>query len=219
MANPNQQIFTSTRCSNPPAGLTNVSAQASNFWKCGSVCHLRGGRPLGPSSFFDPEKPPGWGRCGLLPSCLQAHGPPVQLEGTDYSSLPMAGWLRLFTLIQCFCRRPRYARSRCLETNPSRPKRQAARNKSGPIAPRSKGATVMRSGRRAKSLARLVAGARANAHIIAVYGENVEGIKLHLMLVLAGVQRVEIGNAVTTASPSMTNCFCRLFGGASAIKG
>ena len=32
--------------------------------------------------------------------------------------------------------------------------------------------------------------------MIAVHGENIEGVNLHLMLVLAAVQRVKIGNAV-----------------------
>jgi hypothetical protein len=59
-------------------------------------------------------------------------------------------------LVQNFCLPPRYGRSRCLETRPSRPMRHAARNRSGPISPRSKGATVMPSGRRANSCSRLV---------------------------------------------------------------
>jgi hypothetical protein len=43
----------------------------------------------------------------------------------------------------------------CGKTKPSRPMRQAARNRSGPISPRSNGATVMPSGRRARSCSRL----------------------------------------------------------------
>ena len=136
-------------------------------------------------------------RCGLLPSCLQAHGLPVQLEGIDYSSRPMAGWLRFFTVIQCFCRPPRYVRSRCLETNPWRPMRQAARNKSGPISPGSKGATVMRSGRRAKAFPgrsfRRCKGRRADdRHPRREYRRR----KSAPHVVLAAVQRVKIGNAV-----------------------
>jgi hypothetical protein len=33
----------------------------------------------------------------------------------------MAGCVPFFTLIQCFCRPPRYRRSRCFETKPSTP--------------------------------------------------------------------------------------------------
>ena len=53
-------------------------------------------------------------------------------------------------------------------------------------------------------------------------GENVKGIELHFVLVLAGMQRVEVGDAVDTehtASPSMTKCFCRFLSAASAIHG
>ncbi|MEY9228364.1 hypothetical protein ABIF68_007576 [Bradyrhizobium japonicum] len=37
---------------------------------------------------------------------------------------------------------------------------------------------------------------RQIAQVVAAHREDIEGIELHLMLVLAGVQRVEIGNAV-----------------------
>jgi len=42
-----------------------------------------------------------------------------------------------------------YGRSRRFDTNPSRPMLQAARNRSGPISPRSNGLIKMPSGRRA----------------------------------------------------------------------
>ena len=161
-------------------------------------------------------------RCGLLPSCLQAHGPPVQLEGIDYSSSPMAGWLRFFTVIQCFCRPPRYVRSRCLETNPWRPMRQAARNKSGPISPGSKGATVMRSGRRAKAFPgrsfRRCKGRRADdRHPRREYRRRKSAPHAHLRQCSALKSEMS-STPSTTASPSMTNCFCRFFSAASAIQ-
>jgi hypothetical protein len=51
--------------------------------------------------------------------------------------------------------------------------------------------------------------------ILAVEGQDIEGEQLHFLVVLARVQRVEIGDAVstpsTTASPSTTNCLNRFF--------
>ena len=46
---------------------------------------------------------------------------------------------------------------------------------------------------------------------------------LHLIVVLAGMKRVEIGDSVDTytmtASPSITDCFCRFFRADSTIQG
>jgi hypothetical protein len=66
----------------------------------------------------------------------------------------IAGLLRFFTLIQCLHGPPRYGRSRCFDTRPSRPIWHAARNRSGPISPCSKGVPKMPSGWRASSRAR-----------------------------------------------------------------
>ena len=68
----------------------------------------------------------------------------------------IAGCFRFFTLIQSGDRPARYGRSRRFETKPSKPKLQAARNRSAPISPCSKSLTKMPSGRRANSRARLV---------------------------------------------------------------
>jgi hypothetical protein len=60
------------------------------------------------------------------------------------------------------------------------------------------------------------------AQILAIERQDVEGIELHLFVVLARVQRVEIGTpstSSTTASPSMTNCLIRFFSAASMIHG
>jgi hypothetical protein len=63
--------------------------------------------------------------------------------------------LGFFTFIQWGDRPTRYGRSRCLETRPSSPMLQAARNRSGPISPCSNGAMKMPSLRRLRSRARL----------------------------------------------------------------
>ena len=63
---------------------------------------------------------------------------------------------------------------------------------------------------------------RKRAHVVAVTGEHIEGVKLDLLVVLAGMQRVEIETPSTprmTASPSMTNCFIRFFSANSTIQG
>jgi hypothetical protein len=54
--------------------------------------------------------------------------------------------------------------------------------------------------------------------IVAAFHQDVEGAELDLLIVLAGVQRVEVGNAVT-ASPSSTKRFCRILLAASTIQG
>jgi hypothetical protein len=59
----------------------------------------------------------------------------MQLYRNESKARSIAGCFRFFTLIQCFCRPPRYGRSRCLGTRPSRPNSQALRNRSGPISP------------------------------------------------------------------------------------
>lgn len=93
-----------------------------------------------------------------------------------YSLRSIAGWLRFFTLIQCFCRLPRYGRSRCLDTRSSRPIRHAALKRSGPISPRSNGATVIPSGRRANSPLGLSYGVQGqNAQVVAAHRKNACG--------------------------------------------
>jgi hypothetical protein len=62
---------------------------------------------------------------------------------------------------------------------------------------------------------------RQGAQVVAVERQNVEGIELHLIIVLAQVQRVEIEMPSTpriTASPSMTNCLYLFFSAASTIQ-
>src|SRR5438045_7022737 len=66
------------------------------------------------------------------------------------------GCFGFLTLSQCGDGPARYLLSRRLETMPSSPNLQAARNRSEPISPASNGATKMPSGRRARSRARLV---------------------------------------------------------------
>lgn len=63
----------------------------------------------------------------------------------------MAGCFGFFIFTQCGERPPRYGRSLCLETNPSRPSRHAWRKRSGPISPSSKSDRKMPSTRRANS--------------------------------------------------------------------
>jgi hypothetical protein len=63
---------------------------------------------------------------------------------------------------------------------------------------------------------------RQLAEIVAALDEDVESTELDLVIVLAGMQRVEIGDAIapsTTASPSSTKRFCRTLRAASTIHG
>ena len=58
--------------------------------------------------------------------------------------------------------------------------------------------------------------------IIAVERQDVEGVELHLGIVLARMQRIEVGDAFdpsTTASPSITNCLILFLSAASTIHG
>jgi hypothetical protein len=77
---------------------------------------------------------------------------------------------------------------------------QAARNISGPISPCSKGATKMPSGRRLSSSAKLLfrrcsgSGRRSSP----LERQDVEGVELDLFVVLAGMQSVEVGNAINS---------------------
>jgi hypothetical protein len=108
-----------------------------------------------------------------------------------------AGCARFLTLIQWFCRPPRSARSRRLETSPSRPMRQAAPNRSVPISPASNGVTNMPSGRPRSSRAKLDAQAQwQRPQILAAEGQDIEGVELDLVVVPARVQGVKVGNAV-----------------------
>ena len=67
----------------------------------------------------------------------------------------IAGCSRFLTLTQWGDRPARYGRSLCFDTKPSRPIRQACRNRSGPISPCSKSARKMPLTRLAKSRASL----------------------------------------------------------------
>ena len=59
----------------------------------------------------------------------------------------IAGCFRFWILIQCGERPARYGRSLCFDTKPTRPSRQAWRNRSGPISPCSKSLRKMPSTR------------------------------------------------------------------------
>ena len=78
---------------------------------------------------------------------------------------------------------------------------QAARNRSGPISPASKGVTNMPSGRRARRRARFVFRMlKGSCRRSSPCARNIEGVKLDPFVMLAAVQGVEIGD---TASPSI----------------
>jgi hypothetical protein len=83
--------------------------------------------------------------------------------------------------------------SLCLETRPSKPSKQACRNRSGPISPCSKSERNIPSTRRAT---RLPHAERQPAEILAVADQAIEGVELDLMVVPARVQAVEIRPAV-----------------------
>ena len=89
--------------------------------------------------------------------------------------------------------------------------RHAALNRSGPVSPRSKGATVMPSRRRAESLSRL-----QDVQIIAAHSENVEGVELDFMVVLAGVQRVKVADDIHDVHPIL-NFFYRFAGDQTTV--
>ncbi len=74
--------------------------------------------------------------------------------------------------------------------------RQAARYRSGPISPRSNGATVISSGRASRRCKLSFAGAVAGREGHPIHCHHIEDVGLRVMLVLAGVRRVEIGDAV-----------------------
>ena len=63
---------------------------------------------------------------------------------------------------------------------------------------------------------------RKPAHIVAVTGKHVERIKLHLVIVLARVQRVEVGDAVGTEHDRLAvddELLVRFFSADSTIQG
>ena len=73
----------------------------------------------------------------------------------------------------------------------------AARNRSGPISPRSNGLTKTSSGRRASWFVVGLAHRQLQlAQIVAAFGQNVEGAELSLVVVLARMQGIEIGDAL-----------------------
>ena len=82
------------------------------------------------------DKEPGQGSVGWI-KASHRHARPIC--GSRQNSRPIAGWLRFLTLIKLFCRPPRWGGC---DAVPMKPRRQAARNRSGPILPRSNGGTV-----------------------------------------------------------------------------
>jgi hypothetical protein len=58
--------------------------------------------------------------------------------------------------------------------------------------------------------------------ILTVERQDAEGVELHLLIVPARVQGVEVGDAIGAedhGTPSMTNCRCRFFSALSTIHG
>ena len=94
-----------------------------------------------------------------------------------------------------------------LETKPSRPSRQAWRNRSGPISPCSKSLRKIRSTRRASSRERLALRIDSGrpAEILAIAYQDVEGVELDL-----GTSRTS-GEQRMAAAVATTWCFpiCR----------
>jgi hypothetical protein len=75
-------------------------------------------------------------------------GPPcvaTRIKRKASFALSIAGCSRFLTFTQSVDPPARYGRSRRFDTKPSSPKRQATRNRSGPISPCSNGATKMPS--------------------------------------------------------------------------
>jgi hypothetical protein len=60
---------------------------------------------------------------------------------------------------------------------------------------------------------------RRPAEVFAIQREDIEGVELHLLVVLARVQGVVPIDPNTTASPSMTKCLSRFLSAASTIHG
>ena len=90
-----------------------------------------------------------------------------------------AGCWRFLTLIQCFERR--------FETKPSRPMRQTARKRSGPISPRSDGLMEMPLGPASEHALKigLAKMERRLAQIFAIERKHIEGTQLHFVIVFA----------------------------------
>ena len=82
-------------------------------------------------------------------------GGPASRLARARAALVNAGCARFLILTQCRNRPPRYRLSRCFETMPSSPIRQAWRNRSRPISPCSKSLRKIPSTRRASSRERL----------------------------------------------------------------
>ena len=71
--------------------------------------------------------------------------------------------------------------------------RQAAWNRSGPISPlEGRNGDAVWPARQKTLKVRLAEVKRQTAEIVAAYREHIEGVELHLVVVLARVQRVEI---------------------------
>ena len=101
---------------------------------------------------------------------------------------------------------------------------QAARNRSGPIAPISNGLTKMPSGRPAQQPLKVRFAHREGqgAKILAAHRQHVEGAELHLGVLPAGMQRAEIGAAIDAQDHGLAvdhELACRFFSAASAIQG
>jgi hypothetical protein len=53
--------------------------------------------------------------------------------------------------------------------------------------------------------------------MLAVEGQGIEGVQLHFVILLSGMQRLEIGDAVD--AEHLTKCFCRFFSAPSFMAG
>ena len=71
---------------------------------------------------------------------------------------------------------------------------QAARNRSGPISPCSKSLTKMP--RQQTGQVGLAHGQRQLPQIVTIKRENIEGVQLHFVVMPAGMQPIEIGDAI-----------------------
>jgi hypothetical protein len=78
------------------------------------------------------------------------------------------------------------------------PNLQAARNRSGPISPWLEVAdeNALRSARQQTGQIGLAHGQRQLPQIVTIKRQDVEGVKLDLMVILAGMQPIEIGDAI-----------------------
>jgi hypothetical protein len=131
---------------------------------------------------------------------------------------------RFFTLIQCGDFPPRYSRSRRFETNPSSPRLQAARNRSGPTLPVSKGLMKIPSGWLRRSRSRLALridnGSCRTSPPSTVSTLNAQNCTAASAYRKCSALKSAIPSMPEmTASPSMTNCLRWFRSAASATRG